>query len=74
MVQQVQALANQVMRFDPIQYIKNAEYNLEKFIDMPDEQMIKDYTEQVLGGVASSSLISKSFVMSKVKSNNSKRG
>ena len=33
------------MKFDPVQYIKNAEYNLEKFIDMPDEQMIKDYTD-----------------------------
>ena len=39
------------MRFDPVNYIKNAELMTEKVVDAPDEDLIKDFTDKVLSGI-----------------------
>jgi hypothetical protein len=39
------------MRFDPVSYIKNAEHMTEQLMDSPEEEMIKDFTDKVLGGI-----------------------
>ena len=62
LISQVQSLANQVMKFDPINYIKNAEQQTEQLIDAPDEEMIKDFTDKVLGGILARKSVPRQFV------------
>ena len=49
------------MKFDPVNYIKNAEHMTEQLIDAPDEEMIKDFTEKVLGGIMARKNVPRQF-------------